>query len=70
MNCPFCDKEMKFETIERGSAIMVMFCENDKCNVKPCTDYGTPSEVIAEASQFGKIKNEIKSEFGEVKHGS
>lgn len=59
MICPFCGKELKLEVYESGVrggvGRCIMFCDNDECEVKPCTAMGTPSRVIEEASYFGKI---------------
>jgi len=58
INCPFCGEKLELEyyQIKKGrTGETVVFCNNDNCKIKPCTDATTPSKAIAEARLFGKI---------------
>ena len=39
---------------DMGKISCVMFCDNDDCEVKPCTAVGSPSNVVKEAECFGR----------------
>lgn len=55
MKCPFCGEELKMEAYrDMGKISCVMFCDNDDCEVKPCTAVGSPSNVVKEAECFGR----------------
>ena len=59
INCPFCGGKLDIEYYSTGikgkSGETVVFCPNDNCKVKPCTNATSPSKAIEEAHLFGKI---------------
>jgi hypothetical protein len=48
--CPYCGKYMVMDIYKRSrkSAQIIIYCDNNDCKVKPCTDSGSPSRVYAE----------------------
>jgi len=59
IKCPFCGDALEMEYYSKGKGMSgktVVFCGNDNCKVKPCTNETTPSKAIEEAKLFGKIK--------------
>ena len=59
IECPFCGEALEIEYYSTGvkgkAGKTIVFCNNDNCTVKPCTDETSPSKAIAEARLFGKI---------------
>jgi len=58
INCPFCGEKLEIEYYSNGKGKrgnVMVFCNNDSCKVKPCTDAMNPSATINEARLFGKI---------------
>ncbi|MDD4111351.1 MAG: hypothetical protein PHS54_07450 [Clostridia bacterium] len=57
--CPFCGEKLDIEYYSTGikgkMGKTIVFCSNDNCEVKPCTDDTTPSKAIEEAKLFGKL---------------
>jgi hypothetical protein len=59
INCAFCGVKLEMEYYSKGKGKpgkMIVYCNNDSCKVKPCTDDTSPSKAIGEAKLFGKIK--------------
>ncbi|MEG6615372.1 hypothetical protein V6C27_02865 [Peptococcaceae bacterium 1198_IL3148] len=60
IRCPFCGEKLDMEYYQSGikgkMGKTVVFCNNDRCNIKPCTDATSPSKAFKEAELFGKIK--------------
>lgn len=50
MNCPYCNQPLSHEIYQMkpGKIQYILFCENEDCPVKPCTDATTPSKAIKE----------------------
>lgn len=60
MNCPYYNKPLshKIYQMKPGQLQYILFCKNEDCLVKPCTDATTPSKTIKEIESM-KIK-EVK----------
>ena len=55
--CKYCGNELKSEVYKKGKCNvprMIVFCENDNCPVKPCTDDNIPSLVMEELLYIAK----------------
>lgn len=53
--CPYCGEPTKLETyiMEKGRMPeTIIFCDNDECSVKPCTDATRASLAIADAKSW------------------
>ena len=63
IKCPFCSDNLEMEFYSTGikgaMGWSVVFCGNDKCPIKPCTDVSSPSKAIAEARFFGKTRRAV-----------
>ena len=46
---------MKYTKMKPGQLQYILFCKNEDCLVKPCTDATTPSKTIKEIESM-KIK--------------
>lgn len=58
MNCPYCNQPLTYEIYKfKGEISYILFCENDNCLVKPCTDATTSSKAIEEIESM-RMKNE------------
>lgn len=72
MRCKYCNTSLKWDSIrivgEGTSKIKgvrgAIYCPNDKCPVRPCTDYyKTPSNAIKEAHHFTVERNKFMDEY-------
>lgn len=53
--CKYCGSDLISEVYKNGKykvPRMIVFCGNDNCKVKPCTDDSIPSIVIEEVKHF------------------
>lgn len=58
MNCPYCNQPLTYEIYKfKGKISYILFCENDNCLVKPCTDTTTLLKAIEEIESM-RMKNE------------
>lgn len=47
--CPYCGKKLIMDNYKMGKSLQnIVYCDNDDCPVKPCTDSTIPSRVYAE----------------------
>ena len=47
--CPYCGSKLFWENyVIRRRVQSIVYCDNDNCSVKPCTDSTSPSNVYAE----------------------
>ncbi|AGN33771.1 hypothetical protein PANG_00052 [Paenibacillus phage PG1] len=56
IQCPFCGERLKMETYRmkpRFAPSMTVFCDNDKCEVKPSTIDTNPSAAFADVEAWG-----------------
>ena len=58
--CPFCGEKLTTDSYKVSKGIeFIAYCDNENCDVQPCTDATTPSKVFAEILSFGaKLKTE------------
>ena len=63
MNCPHCNQPLSHEVyqIKPGKLQFILFCENEGCPVKPCTDATIPSKAIKEIESM-RTKKMTKQE--------
>lgn len=61
MNCPYCNKPLSHEIYQMkpGQLQYILFCENEDCPVKPCTDATTPSKAIKEIKSMKMKEVEV-----------
>lgn len=46
--CPWCGHKLVSDTYKAKPIQLIVYCDNDNCPVKPCTDATIPSKVYAE----------------------
>jgi len=57
IHCIFCGMNLKMETYRlrpRYAPTMIIFCDNDKCEVKPSTIDTNPSAAFADVKAWAK----------------
>lgn len=55
IKCPYCNEPLEMESYtmpEHISSKMVIFCDNDQCEIKPCTDQMSPSRAFADVEAW------------------
>lgn len=57
IKCPYCNQPAKIDSYVKGkikgSGIStIVFCDNDECEIKPCTDSTRASWAIADAKAW------------------
>ncbi|CDX01277.1 Hypothetical protein DPCES_1390 [Desulfitobacterium hafniense] len=60
IKCGFCGEPLYMDSYkprQKGRAgSIIVFCDNEDCAVKPCSDSTHPTAAIREAKAFGKIE--------------
>lgn len=46
--CPYCGSKLIADSYKTKPVEHIVYCDNDECPVKPCTDSTIPSKVYAE----------------------
>ncbi|SHN77406.1 hypothetical protein [Desulfitobacterium chlororespirans] len=63
IKCGFCGEPLymdSYKSWQKGRAgSIIVFCDNDECPVKPCSDAVNPSRALAEAKAFGNLVKEF-----------
>ena len=55
--CKYCGSDLiaeVYKTGRHGSVRMLVYCDNENCNVKPCSDDDIPSAVMEEVKHFAE----------------
>lgn len=63
MPCPFCGGPVQIETYQidqrKGRPPrLIVYCDNDNCAIKPCTEDTSPQEALSDAAAWGYYGSE------------
>lgn len=56
-HCKYCGSDLIVETYKKGrhgGFRMLVYCDNDNCDVKPCSNDDIPSDVMEEVKYFAE----------------
>lgn len=56
-NCKYCGAELvsdSYRLSKRRGFRLIVYCPNEQCDVKPCSNEGIPSDVLEEVKCFGE----------------